>query len=138
MSKPKGRPTWFKLFLSQKAMLDAMPSEAVGDALKAALQYFDDGSSPALSPLAQVAFASLKEHADEAAADFSATSAKNRKNRLHGLKNREIERTATSGNDLLPEIPTVTEAEAEAEFNNKKKRTPQTMTEAQQDAFFYG
>ena len=39
MGKNKmGRPSWFKLFLHHKSLIDAVPDEVAGRALKAALR----------------------------------------------------------------------------------------------------
>ena len=36
MAKKNGRPAWFKMFLNQKAIIDAASNETAGKALKAA------------------------------------------------------------------------------------------------------
>lgn len=68
--KKAGRPSWFKLFLNQKAMIDAVTDEAAGKALKAALHYFDTGEVADIEPLAGVVFAAMKPYIDEAFQDF--------------------------------------------------------------------
>ncbi len=71
MGKNKtGRPSWFKLFLHHKALIEAVPDEVAGRALKAALQYFDTGEVVDLDSLAGAVFAALKPHIDEAFEDF--------------------------------------------------------------------
>lgn len=123
MAKKLNRPSWFKVFLNQKAFLDATPDEAVGRAFKAAMQYFATGELPHVDPAAAPAFAGFKEHIDECFADFQEASEKNRRN----VANR-WGGNATSGNKTIPAdtsgIPrservrpdtTDTEAEAEAD-----------------------
>ncbi|MBR2895553.1 MAG: hypothetical protein IKC03_07855, partial [Oscillospiraceae bacterium] len=75
MSK-RNRPTWFKLFLHQKPLIDAVPDEVAGRALKAALRYFDsrgDGNGDSigeLDPITLAVFSAFKPYIDEAFSDF--------------------------------------------------------------------
>lgn len=115
MGKNKmGRPSWFKLFLHHKSLIDAVPDEVAGRALKAALRYFDTGEVVELDSLAGAVFAALKPHIDEAFADFQATSEKNRQNIQKRWANRGVP-SDTTGNHSLPNDTKNTEAEAEAE-----------------------
>ena len=71
MGKNKtGRPSWFKLFLHHKSLIEAVPDEVAGKAIKAALRYFDTGEVIDLDSLAGAVFAALKPHVDEAFEDF--------------------------------------------------------------------
>ena len=115
MGKNKlGRPSWFKLFLHHKSLIDAVPDEVAGSALKAALRYFDTGEVVELDSLARAVFAALKPHIDEAFADFQATSEKNTQNIQKRWANRGMP-SDTTGNHSLPNDTKNTEAEAEAE-----------------------
>ena len=69
MSKEK-RPTWFKMFLNQKALIDSVPDEIVGRALKAAFAYFAGEDMPQLDPLAYAVFATIKPYIDESFEDY--------------------------------------------------------------------
>ena len=70
-SKKNKRPTWFKLYLSNKALIDAVSDEAAGRGLKLALRYFDVGEFPTdTDPLTIAAFNALRAAADEAQADY--------------------------------------------------------------------
>lgn len=80
MAKKTNRPSWFKMFLHQKALLDAMPDETVGKALKAVFQYFDTGEVQELDPMAFAVFAAIKPYVDESYEDFTAASKKNKEN----------------------------------------------------------
>lgn len=80
MAKKTNRPSWFKMFLHQKALLDAMPDETVGKALKAVFQYFDTGEVQELDPMAFAVFAAIKPYVDESYEDFAAASKKNKEN----------------------------------------------------------
>lgn len=116
--KRAGRATWFKVFLHQKALIDAVPDENVGAALKAALTYFDTGEAPSdLDPLALAVFSSLKHDIDEAFADYQATSEKNRQNVQKRWANQGV-RDDTSGNHSLQSD---TEEEKEVEEEKEER-----------------
>ena len=72
MAIKEERPVWFKFFLNQKALIDAVPDEAAGKALKVALRYFDCGECPSseIDPLVYAVFSSLKPYIDAAFSDF--------------------------------------------------------------------
>ena len=64
------RPAWFKVFLSSKALVDSVPDETAGRALKAVLSYFDDGSISDLDPLSFAVFSAIKPCVDDAFSDY--------------------------------------------------------------------
>ena len=71
MAKRYKRPQWFKLQIAIRPLIDAVDSEAVGDALKLALEYFETGSLPEYEePLTMAVFNALKKSADEAIEDY--------------------------------------------------------------------
>lgn len=70
MAKSTGRPAWFKMFLHQKALVDSVPDETAGKALKAVFRYFDAGEVADLDPLAFAVFASIKPYIDESFEDY--------------------------------------------------------------------
>lgn len=127
MAKKTGRPSWFKVFLHQKAAIDEMPDEIVGRAFKAAMQYFETGEVPEIELVARGIFAPMRESVNEAFADFEETSEKNRRNvqkRWDKKKappdtNGTSGTSGTSGNELLQGDTKYTEAEADAEVFNK-------------------
>lgn len=121
MGKNKiGRPVWFKLFLHHKALIDAVPDEVAGKALKAALRYFDTGEAVELDSLAGAVFAALKPHIDEAFEDFQETSEKNRRNAKVRWQNRCMP-SDTTGNHSLPNDTKNTEGEGDAEEEADKE-----------------
>ena len=65
--KRSRRAAWFKLWLSQRPLVEAMPDAAVGQAFKAAYRYFDTGEVTELDLLPGAVFAVLKAQADDAA-----------------------------------------------------------------------
>ena len=67
------RASWFKVHLAQRGVIKSISSEAVGDALKAALDNFADGEEPQnLSPLACIVYNVFLESIAEARADYAA------------------------------------------------------------------
>lgn len=71
MAKSKvKRPTWFKVFLSAKSTIDAIPNENVGIGLKAAFEYFETKTEPSLDPLSKVVFCAMRPYIDEAFSDY--------------------------------------------------------------------
>ena len=67
--KSKG-PAWFKLWLHHRPVIDAVPDDVAGRALKAALHYFSAGEPLPLGALEAVVFAAMKVDIDEAYADY--------------------------------------------------------------------
>ena len=66
MQKKKGRPSWFKMFDHQKALIDSVSDAVAGKALKAAFQYFDDRDEPIeLDALTFAVFSTIKPYIDE-------------------------------------------------------------------------
>lgn len=66
MGKSKeNRPSWFKMFRNQKALIDSVPDAEVGQALKAVFQYFENGEVIEMSPLVFAVFSSVKPYVDE-------------------------------------------------------------------------
>ena len=121
MGKNKtGRPSWFKLFLHHKSLIEAVPDEVAGKAIKAALRYFDTGEVAELDSLAGAVFAALKPDVDNAFADFQATSEKNRQNIQKRWANRGIP-SGTSGYHSLPTGTKNTEEEGEVEEEGEEE-----------------
>lgn len=114
MAKSSSRAAWFKMFLHNKSLIDAVSDEAAGRALKAALHYFDTGELVELDALSKAVFAALKPYIDEAFADFQATSEKNRQNVRKRWANQGLSND-TNGYHSLPNDTKNTEAEAEAD-----------------------
>lgn len=106
MAKSEKRPSWFKLFLHQKPLIDSVPDDIVGKALKAALRYFDTREESELEPLSMAVFCTIKPYIDEAFADYD----RDVKNGQKG--GRPPKPTVTPYN---PGIPTPTQAEADVE-----------------------
>lgn len=68
MKDQKDRPTWWRMFASQKEAVESLPNEAVGEGLKAAFRYFDGAEvgPDTISPMAYTAFCLIKPYIDQA------------------------------------------------------------------------
>ena len=112
MSKKESRPAWFKLFRHQKALIDSVPDDAAGRAIKAVFQYFENGEVPPLSPLEFAVFSSIKPYVDESFEDFAEKSRKNKAIAEERWKKRK----STSRTQSVPLVPVDTnDTEAEVE-----------------------
>ena len=111
MAKRKdGRASWFKVFLHQKALIDSVPSENVGYALKAALQYFENGEIPQIDPLSFAVFSTFKQYIDESNDDFKKFSEAGQR----GNKKRWDSHVSPPDTTISPPDTGYHEAEAEA------------------------
>lgn len=97
MAKKESRPAWFKLYLNQKALIDSASDASVGRAIKAVLQYFENGEIPQLSPLEFAVFSSIKQYVDKSFEDYAETSRKNKSN----AQKRWSKKERTSRNQSL-------------------------------------
>lgn len=114
MAKPK-RPAWFKVFLDQKTYIDVLPAEKVGNVIKAAFHYFDDGELKQLETDAEMMlFAGFKKNIDESFTDYN-DSVK------HGKKGGRPRKEKPPVKPPNLDQPTPTEAEADAEADASEK-----------------
>lgn len=99
MAKEK-RPSWFKMFLHQKNIIDSVDDGTAGKALKAVFEYFDSGEIIDLDQAAFIVFSAIKPYVDESFEDFQRTSEKNRENVMKRWKKEDIPdvTTCTNGN----------------------------------------
>lgn len=102
MAKEK-RPAWFKMFLNQKALIDSVPDETAGKALKAIFQYFESGEVLDMNPLEFAVFSSVKPYVDESFKDFEEASKKNRANVMKRWEKKN-DTTGTTCNDMIPKL----------------------------------
>ena len=121
MSKGDKRPSWFKLFLHQKPIIDSVPDEVVGKAIKAAFYYFSTREEPQLDVLTMVVYSSLKPYIEESFTDYE-------RDVRNGHKGgRPPNPPVTPGKGGLP-TPTQAEADAEADAEkdagNKADKPP--------------
>ena len=122
MARKDGRASWFKVFLHQKSLIDAAPDADVGQALKAALQYFEDKTIPNLDPLPMVVFATLKEHIDESFADYQKSVDGGKAGGDKRWKNAASNSDSPPIPPCSPPIGVFTDADADAEADRKIKQ----------------
>lgn len=121
MHKGEKRPSWFKLFLHQKPLLDAVPDDVVGKAVKAAMQYFENGEVMELDPIAFAVFSTIKPGIDEAIEDFRHSVDLGRRG---GKKRWNVNDSPPIGMVSPPMgVPTEADAEADADTEEKSRNT---------------
>ena len=113
MAKEK-RATWFKLFVHQRAFMEAASDQAVGAAVKAALRYFDTGEETNLKAGSAMIYAALKGSADEATGDFV-------RKIENGKKGGRPKKPVVSSGNHTQGDQTEAEAEAEADADAEKE-----------------
>lgn len=123
MARKTGRPSWFKMFGHAKPIFDAMSDEDAGKVIKAALRYFDNREAPMLGPTQYPAFCSIKNSIDECFEDYARDVANGQKGG-RPLKREKPPVTLPNPSHPMPTHtnagqPHQTEADAEAEVNNK-------------------
>lgn len=111
MAKKSKRPSWFKLWLHHKSMLDALPDDVVGKGIKAALNYFATGEVGQLGQLEMVVFASIKADIDEANADYL----RDVENGKKGGRPKLTDEEKPPVREGSPPLTTVTEGDGEEE-----------------------
>lgn len=116
MAKKSKRPSWFKLWLHHRPLIDAVPDEVAGRAVKAALHYFATGEVMHLGQLETVVFASIKSDIDDAHADYL-RDVENGKKGGRPKMTQEDKPPVRGGN---PSAPTVTEGEGEGERDGEE------------------
>lgn len=109
MTKKSKRPSWFKLWLHHRPLIDAVPDDVAGRAVKAALNYFATGEVTQLGQLETVVFASIKADIDDAHTDYLRDVENGKKGGRPKLPQEE-KPPVKEGN---PPLPTVTERDGE-------------------------
>lgn len=112
MCKGEKRPSWFKLFLHQKPIIDSVPDEVVGQAIKAAFHYFATREELQLDVLPMVVYSSFKPYIEESFTDYERDVRNGRKG------GRPQKPPVTPGNGG---VPPRTQAEAEADAEAEKE-----------------
>lgn len=69
--KNEGRAVWFRMFRNIRNLVDAVPDESAGAAIKAVFAYFDTGELPTnLDTLGYALLLSIKPAVDESNEDY--------------------------------------------------------------------
>ena len=112
MSKGEKRPSWFKLFLHQKPIIDSVSDDVVGKAVKAAFHYFATKEELQLDVLPMVVYSSFKPYIEESFTDYE----------------RDVRNGHKGGRPQKPPVipgkgglPTRTQAEAEADAEAERE-----------------
>ena len=101
---------WFRMYRNIRNVVDAVPDESAGAALKAVFAYFDTGKMPKnLDPLGYALFLTIKPAVDESNEDYEKAVAAGRR----GSQKRW-------GGEDSPSIAPLTEEEKETEKEIKK------------------
>ena len=107
---------WFRMFRYFRNMVDAVPDESAGAALKAVFAYFDTGVLPTnLDTLAYALFLTIKPAVDESNEDYAKAVERGRK----AVSKRWMQEDTAC-------IDTVTEEEKETEKEIKKELYQET------------
>lgn len=70
MARRNPGPSWFKLWLHHRPLIDAVPDDVAGRVLKAALNYLATGRVMPLEQLEMVVFSAIRADIDEARSDY--------------------------------------------------------------------
>lgn len=111
MAKKSKRPSWFKLWLHHKPLIDAVPDDVAGRAVKAALNYFATGEVTQLGQLEMAVFSAIKSDVDEAYSDYKRDVENGKKGGRPKMTDEE-KPPVKGGN---PAQPMVTEGDGEGE-----------------------
>ena len=135
MAKEK-RASWFKLFLHQKPMMDAVDDATLGKAIKAAMAYFETGEITDLDPLGQVLFLSMKPYVEESLEDYEkkAEAGKKGGRPKKQTKPEVISAFAEKANETEADADAEAEAEADTEADAEAEADAETEAEAEEEA----
>lgn len=116
IAKKAKRPSWFKLWLHHRPLIDAVPDDVAGRAVKAALNYFATGEVVQLGQLESVVFASIKSDIDDAHADYL----RDVENGKKGGRPKLTEKAKPPVREGNPPLPTVTERDGDRERDGEE------------------
>lgn len=116
MGKSEGRPSWFKVFLHQKSVFDAVPDAVLGQAVKAALHYFATREDMELDALSKVVYSQFKTYIDEAFLDYERDVRNGQKG---GRPKKPLVTPGKGGLPSQTQADTDTDADANMDTENK-------------------
>ena len=134
MAKEK-RASWFKLFLHQKPMMDAVDDATLGKAIKAAMAYFETGEITDLAPLEQVLFLSLKPYIEESFVDYEKKAEAGKKGGRPKKQTKPEVISAFEEKANETEADADTEAEAEADADADADAEAEAEAEAEEETY---
>ena len=121
MHKGEKRPSWFKLFLHQKPIIDSVPDDVVGKAVKAAFYYFATREELELDVLPMVVYNSFKPYIEESFADYERDV---RNGHRGGRPQKPPVTPGKGGRPSLTQAESDAEADAEAETGSTADKPP--------------
>ena len=110
-------PSWFKFWLHHKPLIEAVPDDVAGRAVKAALRYFESGEADQLAPLETAVFASLRADIDEAVATYLRDIENGRK----GGRPRSTDEGKPPVREGDHSLPSVTEGDGEGDGEGERE-----------------
>ena len=121
--KNEGRAVWFRMFRNIRNLVDAVPDESAGAAIKAVFAYFDTGELPTnLDTLGYALFLSIKPAVDESNEDYKRAVESGRK----GSQKRWEGEDRPPIPSLTSPIAPLTEEDKETEKEIKKELYQET------------
>lgn len=109
------------MFLHQKPIVDSVPDAVVGQAIKAAFNYFDSREEPQLDALPMVVFSAFKPYIDESFADYDRDVRNGNKG---GRPKKPPVTPGKGGHPSQTQAEAEAEAEVEAEARNNADKPP--------------
>lgn len=109
------------MFLHQKPIVDSVPDAVVGQAIKAAFNYFDSREEPQLDALPMVVFSAFKPYIDESFADYDRDVRNGNKG---GRPKKPPVTPGKGGHPSQTQAEAEADADAEAEARNNADKPP--------------
>lgn len=135
MGKGDKRPSWFKMFLHQKPIVDSVPDAVVGQAIKAAFNYFDSREEPQLDALPMVVFSAFKPYIDESFSDYDRDVRNGNKG---GRPKKPPVTPGKGGHPSQTQAEADADADAEAEARNNADKPPAPAKQARKSYGEFG
>ena len=120
MAKEK-KAAWFKLYLHNKAVMQAVPNDVLGAAMKGIMDYFDEGVEPEMDPLTKVVFMSMRPFVDEANAQYEKDIESGKKSAQKRKEAKEAKSPSTPLNQKEEEKEKEKEEDEEEEKEEEKE-----------------
>ena len=127
------RAAWFKVFLHHKPFINEMTDEELGRAYRTAMEYFDNRTELPLERTERFLFLMMKEHIDEAIADYETKKENGKKGGRPKNQNKPevISGSLEEANETEADADTDTEADADAkaDTDTEEKREKERKRE---------
>lgn len=117
MSRKSQKPSWFKLWLHHKPLIDAVSDDVAGRVVKAAMHYFASGEVCLLGPVEAVVFASIKADIDSAQEEYLRDVQNGRK----GGRSKQTDKVEAFGEMGNPPLPGVTQGDGDRDGDGDRE-----------------